>query len=73
MEDAADSLAVLTKDIQRIAVRFAVVDDNRHVELNGELYHVDEHGLLDCPGRLRPMVVQSHFADGDDLFSLRTH
>ena len=49
MEDAADSLAVLTKDIQRIAVRFAVVDDNRHVELNGELYHVDEHGLLDCP------------------------
>mgnify|MGYP000697754291 CR=1 FL=1 len=49
MEDAADSFPVLTKDIQRIAVSFAVVDDNRHVEFDGELYHVDEHGLLDFP------------------------
>ena len=57
VEDTADSLTVLAKDIQRVAMSLAVVNDDRHVELDGKLHHVDEDGLLDVTFRFRPMIV----------------
>ena len=71
MEDAADALAVLAQDVQRVAVGFAVMDDDGYVEFHSQFDHVDEDGLLDIPGRFRPVIIQADFADGDDfLFRL---
>ena len=64
VEDAAKALAVLAQDIQRIAMGFAVMDDDGHVEFDSQLDHVDEDGLLDIPGRFGPVIIQTDFADG---------
>src|SRR5579859_1971038 len=70
MEDSAQTrrLPLVPDNITEISPSLAAVDNNRKFDLARQFQLPDEDLLLDVPGRVIVVIIESDFANGQKLF-----
>ena len=67
-DDLVDGATILAKDFHRFFEGFSAVDDDRQIQLGGDLQVLGEDPSLVLVEGEVVMIVEAGLADGDDLF-----
>ena len=67
MKNAAASLSVFTEYINRITMRFSVMNIKGYIKRNSHLYLFNKDFLLKFPRRFGPIIIKTDLSDSNNF------